>query len=242
MAGVARPDEPDAATENWVGAVLLEGWTRRMARTEVAELVGRSAGVRLHCALIESNDDHMVALAAELKDDFSLDVWPVSISPAVRDPAFVPVDVLAGADVVVTTVFHSEVGRAAAAIAGEPCIVVSINRQFAAEVNRRRGQREVTAVISDPRYGARAKTHLEVTPHRGYVHFVLVDDVGAPQGERVDLESDAVLVTRAARQRLGLPEYHLVPSPPPYISADSARELFHAIVRLSLNSRNAAPG
>lgn len=111
--------------------------------------------------------------------------------------------------------------------------MLSLNAEFAAEVNRRLAGREVTAVIADPRYGARARAHLEVTPHRGLVRLVLVDELGGPADEGIDLYGDAVLVTRAARRRLGLPDYHLVPSPPAYVSPASARALCELIVELA---------
>jgi hypothetical protein len=95
----------------------------------------------------------------------------------------------------------------------------------------------VTAVIADPRFGARGGAYLQVTPHRGVVRFVTVDEL---PGSGVDVHGDGVLLTRAARRRLGLPEYHLVPSPPPYISRDSAREILDLIVRLALAADAAA--
>jgi GntR family transcriptional regulator len=227
-------------TDRWLSGVLLEGWSRRIARADLAALMDRCAGSRVRCACIESNEDHMAAIAAELEEDFSLEVQPVLVSPA-AEPASISPQVLAAADLVVTTVFHEAAGRAAAARAGKPCIVLSLNPEFAAEVNRKLSGRDVTAVVADARFGARARAFLEVTPHRGRVRMVLVDELGGPAGEGIDLSSDAVLVTRAARRRLGLPEYHLVPSPPPYISPSSARALCEMIVEVGQNGGSAAP-
>jgi hypothetical protein len=181
---------------------------------------------------VESNEDHMVAIAAELEADFSLDVHPVLVSPSAAPDSIAPREV-AAVDLVVTTVFHEEAARAAAAGAGKPCVVVSLNPQFAAEINKALSGREVTAVIADPAFGDRARAYLDVTPHRGRVRLVLVDQLGGP-GDPVDLESDSVLVTRAARRRLGLPDHHLVEAPPTYISPASARELCEVIVALTL--------
>ncbi|HST62636.1 MAG TPA: hypothetical protein VLK84_28280, partial [Longimicrobium sp.] len=195
-------------------------------------------GSRVRCICIESNEDHMVAITAELKDDFSLDVQQMLVSPAGDSPS-ISAPALAAADFVVTTVFHEAAGRAAAKRAGKPCIVLSTNPEYAAELNRRLKGREVTAVIADPRYSARANAYLEVTPHRGQVRFVLVDELDGP--EHLELESEEVLVTRAARRRLGLPEYHLIPSPPPYISPASARTLCEVIVDVGRGAGRAAP-
>ena len=215
--------------ERWLSGVLLEGWNRGVTRAELARLVDRCAAGRVRCACVEWNEDHMVAVAAELEEGFSLDVRPVMVSPAAGAP--VSPDALAGADLVVTTVFHAAPVRAAAAHAGTPLVVLRVEPRFAAQVARVLNAREVATVIVDPRYSARATAYLDVTPQRGRARFVLVDDLGAAD---VDLHGEDTLITRAARRRLGLPEYHLVPPPPGYISSESAGELCQAIVALGL--------
>jgi DNA-binding transcriptional regulator YhcF (GntR family) len=225
-------DTERSATARWLGEVMLEGWNRRVSRRELAALVERCAAARVRCALVESNDDHMLAVAAELEADFSLDVDPVRVAPDAGADA-VPAAALSAADVVVTTVFHAAAVRAAAARAGKPFALLTLNPAFAAEVSRRLAGRSVTGVVADPRYIERGAAHLEVTTHRGQVSFVTVAELEATV-RVVDFESDDVLVTRAARRRLGLPEYHLVPSPPPYISPRSAGELFTLLAGLGL--------
>jgi len=225
-------DAPSVRTEQegWLSGVLLEGWTRRVGRRELAALVDRCGRSTVRCACVESNEDHLVAAAAELEGDFSLQVEPVLVSPSAAAAA-IPARALAAADLVVTSAFHATAVRAAAARAKKPCIVLRMNPHFAAEVARRLAGREVTAVVADPRYTARGLAYLEVTPHRGRVRFVTVDELGGGAG--VELHGEGVLLTRAARRRLHLPEFHLVPSHP-YISRESAHELHQAIVRLSL--------
>jgi len=233
LASDASAADTARSTEaRWLGAVMLEGWNQRVSRGGVAALVERCAASRVRCALVESNEDHMLAAAAELDDDFSLDVERVLVSPD-AGAAEVPAAALAAADVVVATVFHAAAVREAAARAGKPFVVLTLNPAFAAEVSRRLAGRSVTGVVSDPGYIERGAAHLEVTTHRGQVRFVTVDELEA-KGETVDAGRDDVLVTMAARRRLGLPEYHLVPTPPPYISPQSAGELFTVIADLSL--------
>lgn len=230
LAGEGGSTEMEAGAERWLGDVLLEGWSRRVPRAELAGQVERVAASRVRCACIESNEDHLVALAAELQGDFSLDVAPVLVSPG--GDASVPRDAVEAADLVVTTAFHADAGRAAAARAGKPCVVVRVNPAFSAAVARALAG-DVTAVIADPRYGARGKAFLDASPHRGRVRFVQVDELAGPPEKSPELKGETVLMTRAARRRLGLPEYHLVPEPT-YLSADSARELFGAIVAHAL--------
>lgn len=238
LAGGAPAGCVQTETARWLSGVLLEGWSRRVPRGELAALVERCAASRVRCACIESNEDHMAAVAAvaaELERDFALEVQPVLVSPS-ADAASIPAPALAAADLVVTTVFHEAAGRAAAARANRPCVVLGLNPQFADEVNRRLVGRETTAVIVDPRFGARARAYLDVTPHRGHVRLVLVDELGASPETAVDLESQDVLLTLAARRRLGLPEYHLIPSPPAFISPESARALCEQIVVIGLQA------
>jgi DNA-binding transcriptional regulator YhcF (GntR family) len=229
----ARGDRPEM--RRWMMEVLLEGWNQRVSRREVAELVRRCAASTLRCACIESNEDHMLAVAAELEDDFSLQVLAVRVDRD-ADAASIPAEQIASADLVVTTVFHAAAGRAAAAAAGKPFVVLTLNAAFAAEVARRLAGRSVTAVVADPRYADRGAAYLDVTPHRGQVRFVAVDEARAAG---VAGEGPDVLLTLAARRRLGLPEYHLVPSPPPYISPESARELLAVIADLGLAEKAA---
>ncbi|HET6229982.1 MAG TPA: GntR family transcriptional regulator [Longimicrobiaceae bacterium] len=224
-------------TERWLSGLLLEAWNRKVSRDELATLVERTAAVPLRCACIESTDDHMVAVSEELKGDFSLDVVPVLVSTS-ASPDSIPREPLRRADLVVTTAFHATAVRAAALRAGKPCVVLSLNPEFSSAVARTLERGDVTAVISDPRFGVRAKAYLDVSVHRGSFRFVLVDELDGPPGEGLDLESDRVLVTRAARRRLGLPDYHLVLEAPGYISPDSARELCELIVRLGLRTEN----
>jgi len=219
-------------TARWVSGVMMEAWSRRIARADVGALVERCAASPVRCACIESNEDHMVAVAAELEGDFSLEVRPVMVSPS-ADGASVPREALASADLVVTTVFHAAAGRAAAAAAGKPCIVVTLNPQFAAELSRRLAGRDVTAICADPRFVDRGAAYLDVTPHRGQVRFVTVDELG--RRGPLDPGSDGVLITRAARRRLGLEDHHYIPSPPTFISPESARELYEAVVQRALH-------
>lgn len=233
LAGADGPPPP-AGAGAWLGELLMGGWTRRTSRAGMGDAVARVTSARVRCAVVESNEDHLVAIAAELAGDFSLEVAPVLVSPAGEGASAIAATA-ADADVVVTTAFHEALGRAAAARAGKPCVVVKVNPAFSAAVGRMLAG-NVTAVIADPRFAARGRAHLEVTPHRGSVRFVLADELSGPPERSPELRGQAVLITRAARRRLGLPEYHLIPPPTPYLAPDSARELCDAIVARALGS------
>lgn len=220
-----------ADTERWLAEVLVEGWTRRTPRHEVGRLVSRCTGSRLRCVVLESNEDSMEALAAELEEDFSLEVMRVRVEPDARGAEDERVE---EADLLVTSVFHAELGRAVAKAAGKPVVVAVVSPEFTDALDRRLARGPVTTVIADPRFRARGEAYLAETAHGSRVRFVPVDQLRFAIPE-VDLADDEnVLVTRAARRRLGLPEYHLVPPPATIVSPATARELSRAIVRLSL--------
>lgn len=234
LTGDARAGSPASETVRWLGDTLMEGWSRGVPRGDVAALVDRCARTTVRCACVESNEDYMVAVAAELHADFGLTVEPLLVDPAASVSA-ISAQRLAAADLVVTTTFHAAPVRTAARRMRKPVVILRPNPEFSAEVGRRLAGREVTVVAADPRFRARGMAYLDVTPHRGRVRFVLVDELEGPEGEGVDLHGDDVLITRAARHRLGLPEYHVIPSPPRYISPESARELCDVVVDLALS-------
>ena len=211
---------------SWLADVLLGGWERRLGRMQVGDAISRCASVRLRCACIESNQDHMTALVGELEDDFALDVMPVMISSGARAGTLDP-ERLDGTHLVVSTVFHADAARAVAARAGLPFVLLSLDSAFAAEIDRRLREGPQTAVVVDVGFAARGEAYFAVTGHQGRVRYVLADRVEA---EGVSPDDPTVLLTRAARRRLGLEDYHLLPPPMRVISVDSARELFRIIV------------
>ena len=70
---------------------------------------------------------------------------------------------------------------------------------------------------------------------REAVSFVTVEEVGRAG---VDLSSEQVIATRAARRSLGLEDYHLIPTPSSLLCRESAAELCTVIARLA--SRHSA--
>jgi DNA-binding transcriptional regulator YhcF (GntR family) len=228
VAGTGPEDGILGETTSWLAGVLVEGWRRRLPRQAVGELVARCAAERLRCACIESNRDHLAALRGELEEDFSLEVDPVLIDR--RDRAPDP-ERLREADLVVATVFHAEEARAAATRAGRPFLLVTLDGNFSAEIDRRLRERPQTAVAVDPEFVSRGRAYFAVTAHRDRIRYVLVDEL---EEAGVDPSAPDVLLTRAARRRLGMDEYHLLPPPWRVVSGPSARELCLSIAGAAL--------
>ncbi|HEV2734649.1 MAG TPA: hypothetical protein VGV85_07410, partial [Longimicrobiaceae bacterium] len=182
--------------------------------------------VPLRCAVVESNEDSMAALCAELCGGFALDCRPVFLPD--RGPP--PADGLRGADLAVTTPYHAGAVRPLAAETGIPLLAVTANPDIAPTVERTLGEGVVNAVIADPRFAERLRSAYAGT-YGDRMRIVLADDPRA----LAELDpSEPVLLTEAARRRVGerLGTSRLVPHSP-CISTESARELAELVIRLN---------
>lgn len=234
-----RAERPAAGTDDsrvgWIADILMDGWSRSSHRKQVGELVRRVGTARVRCGLIESNDDHMAAFAEELKADFLAEVVEIRVA---ADSTGEDVDraVLDRCDVICTSAFHQDLAAALAYDAGCALVVLTVNPAFAAELDRRLRERPLTAIAVDPGYGLRAAAHLAVTTHRGRGRFLLVDEMREAGVRPGDPD---VILTLAARRRLGLEPYHLIPSPPALVSPESARALLTEISRCAMMTGDA---
>jgi DNA-binding transcriptional regulator YhcF (GntR family) len=230
-----------AETARWMAGVLVEGWKRRMTLAEIPELIRRcTSTVRLRCAVIESNVDQMTAYSAELEEQFGLEAVPVYISPVPlprpeRSVEFHAVeDAIRKTDLVVTTSYHSRLVRKAAENVNVPAVTLTVNSEVVETVQREIRAAGVTLVCVDPEFGNRLRAmYADASEGPEQIRVVLADDAEAV---RLLREDDALILTRAAAQRLGegteLPPM-LLPHSPTF-SAHTARELLQLIIRLNL--------
>jgi DNA-binding transcriptional regulator YhcF (GntR family) len=229
-----------AETARWMAGVLVEGWKRRMTLGEIPDLIRRcTATVRLRCAVIESNVDQMTAYSAELEEQFGVDAVPVYISPIPlprpeRSMEFHDVEnAIRGADLVVTTSYHSRLVRKAAENVGVPAVTLTVNAEVVETVQRRIRTGGVTLVCVDPEFGNRLRAMYADDAEAGEIRFRLVDEPGALD----DLgPGEPVILTRAARERLASTDQlptQLLPHSPTF-SAHTARELLQVVIRLNL--------
>lgn len=214
---------------DWLAELLLGAWERQVSRSSVLELVRQCSSRGLQCGCIESNEDHMVALTGELETDFSLEPVPLLLDPG-RGAESIAADQLHSVDLIVTSVFHVDTARRMGAEIDKPVVVATFHPEFTREVDRRLRERPVTTVHVDEEYAARGREYLAVTTHRDRVRFVGIDEL---EGKEIDLEAPDVMVTRAARRRLGLPDFHLI-AEQRVISPEAARNLCCTITELSL--------
>lgn len=228
-----------SSTRGWIAEVLAEAWRRRLSRAELGALLAPCLTGRLRCALVESAEDPIVAISAELEEDFGLVVEPVVVRE--RETVADLADRVAGADLVVATIFHEELGRSAARETGKPFVLVTTNPEFVAEVDRILSAGPAVGVVADARTRDRMLAYFRVTAHAERVRAVLADEVGS----LAELEEPGVtvLATRAARRHLREEEFHIIPAPPTLLSPETAAALHREIVRACTeNVRTGTPG
>ncbi|CAN5853029.1 hypothetical protein BH23GEM3_BH23GEM3_03180 [soil metagenome] len=237
-------EEMPLETARWMAAVLVEGWKRGIPVPELPDLVERcTATVRLRCACVESTEDQMLTYRTELENDFGLEVVPVFVAPVPPDDPASSSELAAlrerlrEMDLVVTTSFHA--GLVSAALKGWeiPLVMVQIHPSVVASIRKRLQEGPLTVVALDPSFADRMRAvYLDDETERGTIRPVLAADREAVAS--LD-PSEPVLLTRAARRRLGdvaLPM--LVPHSPTF-GPETAHQLCTIIIRRNMVAEQA---
>ncbi|HEV2130259.1 MAG TPA: hypothetical protein VGR27_04125, partial [Longimicrobiaceae bacterium] len=192
----------------------------------------------LRCAVIETTEDALAAFATELENDFGLETTPMPVErlPSLAGsevivPERLPIDVQQ-ADLLATTIFHVPTVRPVADAVGKPLVVLTAHPELVAQIRRAASAGSLTIVCVDPRFGERIRaTYGGELADR--MHVVLADD--APAVAALD-PAEPVLLTRAARRRLGDLNFPRLVPHSPTLCPESARELAEIIIRLNLEA------
>ncbi len=230
-----------AETARWMAGVLVEAWKRRMTVGEVPDLIRRCTTTRrIRCGVVESNIDQMTAYCHELSNDFGLDPVPISISPIPlprpdRSVEFHGVEeALRAVDMVVTTSYHSRLVRKAAENVGIPAVTLTVNSEVVDIMQRRLRESGVTIVAAEAEFGNRMRAmYTDLIDRPEQLRVVLADDA-----EAIALldPRDPVMLTRAARARLGEVNLPLLVPHSPTLSPQTARELLGLVIRLNVEA------
>ena len=135
--------------------------------------------LRLRAACFECNADQIVALCAELHDDYGLETSGIdthTLLPGREAPS----RELHAADLLVTTPFHAHEVRPVAQRLGKPLIVLPLRPDLFAEVARLLPERPVYFVMVDPVFASKLHEIFAATPEAAHLRPLVVgrDDLG----------------------------------------------------------------
>jgi PAS domain S-box-containing protein len=242
---VAERPEPAAEapceSAGWLAGVLAEACALGVRAPLVPDMVRRwTSSTTVRCACVESTEDDLAAMTAELRHQWGLDTYAVPLrvegEPAPGRRGEEPLSTaLRGAVLVATTRFHEAAVRAAAVPLGIPVVVVSAHPDVVAAAEERLRGGTLTAVVADPRFGDRLRA-LRGAERDGALRVVAAGD--GPAVAALD-PAEPVLLTRAAQQRLpGLRARLLVPVAH-FLSPAPAREIADVLIRQNMAAERA---
>lgn len=230
--------EPDILSESadWIADVGRDAWLRRIPFEKLPGLIERClASRRWRCVCVEATTDGLESMDEELERLFHLDVAPVEIEgdyerlePECESEIR---EAFGEGDLAVTSVFHAEAIERLAEEAGIPLVVSRLDPDLIASLRRLATDTEegVAILAVDRDAGERYRKILELPPER--LPVVTVDEIEAFE---MELRRTPVLVTPAARNRVGDLELPRAIDPAALISKETANTLARTIVWLSL--------
>lgn len=225
-------------TARWLVGVLREAWTRQIHLPDFPDFVRECiSSAEVSCVCIESTEDQLDTICHELRRDFGFRSAPmhadrlVPLQAGAAGLERIP-DELRSADFLVTTAFHAAaVGQIARALE-KPVVVVRLNREIVLALERRLASEEMTVICVDPRFLERVRLVVG-GEHAERIRGVLASDEDAIK--RLDPRVP-VLISHAARQRLGDAAPPTILPGTPALARESAAELAEVLVRFNLEA------
>lgn len=224
-------------TARWLVGVLRDAWTRQIRLPEFPDFVRECISTaEVSCACIESTEDQLDTICHELRRDFGFRSDPVHADRLVpiqagSEPERIP-DELRRADFLVTTAFHAAAVRQIARALDKPLVTVRLNPEIVAALQRRLATGEITVICMDPRFLERVRLVVG-GEHAERIRGVLASDTEAI--ERLDPQVP-VLISHAARARLGDAAPPTMLAGTPALARESAGELAEVLVRYNLEA------
>jgi PAS domain S-box-containing protein len=223
-------------TASWVADLLTEACEHQIKIPLLSDLIRRSTTtVRLRCACVESDEDHLTALCAETGQQFGMSSHPVHVEELPPHHPGRPVDsldlpdALRHADLIVTTIFHAPRLRLLAKELGKPLIVGTVHPEVIDAMEQRLQGGPLTVICADEQFGERLRAGFEQR-HQDHVRVVLASD--AEGMARLDA-SEPVFCTRAAYGPVRDRNLRLLVPLSPFLAPQCARDLVEILIRLN---------
>ena len=235
----ARDDSGTLApTAAWLVDVVTGALARGVHGPDFPELVRRALEtMQLRAACIECNDDQMVWLTRELKEDYGVAATGISVD-TLRASEVLP-SAVRSADMLLTTAAHEAELRPIAERVGRPLIVVALRTDLVADIARLLARGPVYFVGTDPRFADKVRQRFDGVPGADQVRTVIVgrDDLDA-----IPVGSPAY-VMRTAREALGGVPARLRPlSTLRAFAVESQRAILKLVVQANLGALRSRPG
>ncbi len=198
---VAAPDAGAGCAvpwqEEWVVDLLRRSRERGVAPVDLWEHVRKRVNtVQLRTACLECNEDQIAWLVHETARDYGLDSFGVDVADT--SGGRVQAD-LRNADLLVGTTLHATQLRRLAATVGKPLVLIRLEPSFMNSVVACLARGPLYFVVSDQRFAEKLPGIYARAPGVGMLRPLV-----AERNARPDVpEGAAVLVTRAARAKLG---------------------------------------
>jgi DNA-binding transcriptional regulator YhcF (GntR family) len=211
-------DEASEETARWLSGVLAEAWKRRITVGSLPGLIQRiTSARRVTCGLVDLIEDGAVALKHELEHEWGFDVHIIAPDAIERTRDM---------DFFAATSFYVASIHAAVEAVGKPLVVLTVHPGLKDALAARVREGSLTVVAVDPQFAYRIRVgYAAADPSR--VRFVAADDRKAVAA--LDPQ-EPVLLTRAARRRLGSVNLPMIFPHSPTISPESARVLATMVV------------
>jgi DNA-binding transcriptional regulator YhcF (GntR family) len=224
-------------TASWLADTLIEAIKRRLTVPDLPTFVRRcTATTRPRVALLESTEDHLTILSTELEDEFGFVVDSIHLAD-LPETAFSETaggedlpEALRTADLIVTTAFHAHRVRGITTALDKPFVVLTLHPNIASVLERQLRSGRLTVVSADPGIAHRIAA-IFANGNADHIRTIVADDADGIAG--LDPE-EPVLLTLAARRKLGdTPLRNLLPHSPS-ISPASGRELTELLIRFNI--------
>jgi PAS domain S-box-containing protein len=215
-------------TGDWLARVLSGARDLKIRLPVLPSLLQRMTAARpLRCGCVESTEDDLFVLCTELRRSWGLETTPlrvgdgapiatsVRLAAELRAPRQAP-----ALDLLVSTPFHAALARDLARRLDLPVLVLTLDPEIVAAIEARLRAATLTAIVADAAFGER----LLAVPGAagGRLRVLLADDADALAALDPD---EPVLLTGAARERVGDHPFRLLVPADLFLSAASAAQL-----------------
>ena len=219
---------------DWLVDVFVEGLSREVPIVDLKGWIHRATETRrLRAVVVDGMRDQVAAISRELREDYGFDVEGVEPSELESPSARMP-EVIAGADLLLTTKAFARLVRAAGKRIGAAVVVAEGGPDLLGGDWRALLHEPLYLLVSDESSVAAAHRNFASVPEAARnLHIMLVgrDDVAAIPGDA------AVYITRGAADVLGDAPVGGRPLPRARVfSWKSAREIIEVIVRANLRA------